>query len=648
MRLLVCFITVALLPGWAEGAKRVDAKTQLEKIVATLGGTSHRARREARRLSVRNLMEAGPETDFQVGEISNTVQGTRLWKMKEIYRGKEVYDTQMTIETDPSGAEVIDATGVFVQDIDKDTDGSPIIYASEAVDNVLKDFGDREDQARDIKVDLKIFVDKDDQAFPGYQVEYKIEEEGNPRRPTAIVDGRDGRVVLSWNSMTTFCSDSQGTGIGGNNKTGDIFYNGEDKPCLNVTKVGDVCYLENENLTVIDMGGKKWYNITETMTYDCHNANDAINGANSPALDAFFIGSSAYKMFDEWYGMKPLVGDMQLVIRVHFGTNYPNAFWNGVNATFGDGRGHFFPFVSIDLLGHEIGHALVEQHSGLIWFNQPGAVNEAFADITGEVLEYYIRGTQDWFTGYDIIKGNRSVRYFVEPEKNYISISNMNKLRNYMEPHQTGGILAHAFYRIVHLHNQTMRQAYEVFLHANRMYWHHMSSIQSAVCELMKSAYDLGQPGHIYKQAFEYVGVEVCNVSDHVMGLHNNQTITGVKVSNTTRPIYTFGVPAEWTDTVFVEATSAQGPVLITITDKTWMDAHDPDDVDILAQDYEFASFNLTDIGQLYVTITLSSDSDQLWTDVSVKAGFTCLGAGETSHGYFEYMRKENCEGRSY
>ena len=64
--------------------------------------------------------------------------------------------------------------------------------------------------------------------------------------------------------------------------------------------------------------------------------------------------SSSDKMFREWYNMKPLKDDAMLTIRVHFGRNYPNAFWNGVNATFGDGRGSFHPFVSIDLVGHEV------------------------------------------------------------------------------------------------------------------------------------------------------------------------------------------------------------------------------------------------------------------------------------------------------
>ena len=49
-------------------------------------------------------------------------------------------------------------------------------------------------------------------------------------------------------------------------------------------------------------------------------------------------------------------------------------------------------------------------------------------------------------------------RYFIEPERTVISISTMDELVDYMEPHETGGILAHAFYRIVDLHGQDMRQ----------------------------------------------------------------------------------------------------------------------------------------------------------------------------------------------
>ena len=78
-------------------------------------------------------------------------------------------------------------------------------------------------------------------------------------------------------------------------QVGKIFYDGIHWGCPDVTRVGDVCYLENENVRVVDMGQEKFYNITDAMSYDCKNATDAVNGAFSPAMDAFFIGTAACK-----------------------------------------------------------------------------------------------------------------------------------------------------------------------------------------------------------------------------------------------------------------------------------------------------------------------------------------------------------------
>ena len=78
------------------------------------------------------------------------------------------------------------------------------------------------------------------------------------------------------------------------------------------------------------------------------------------------------------------------------------------------------------------------------------------------------------------------------------------------------------------------------------------------------------------------------------------------------------------------------------------MEAYDPADLDILAEGHGYAAFNVTDVTMYYVTITLSTDSPVLWHDVTVEAGFTCLQANQTSHAYFERLRKDMCEGRSY
>ncbi len=57
---------------------------------------------------------------------------------------------------------------------------------------------------------------------------------------------------------------------------------------------------------------------------------------------------------------------------MHYGEDYENAFWNGEVITFGDGNTTFYPFVSLDVMAHELGHGFTEQHSGLVYAGQSG------------------------------------------------------------------------------------------------------------------------------------------------------------------------------------------------------------------------------------------------------------------------------------
>lgn len=61
--------------------------------------------------------------------------------------------------------------------------------------------------------------------------------------------------------------------------------------------------------------------------------------------------------------------------------NCPNANWNGQTTNYCDG------LTSDDTVSHEWGHAYTEYTSGLIYQWQPGAMNEAYSDIWGEVVD---------------------------------------------------------------------------------------------------------------------------------------------------------------------------------------------------------------------------------------------------------------------
>ena len=116
------------------------------------------------------------------------------------------------------------------------------------------------------------------------------------------------------------------------------------------------------------------------MTYDyfknAHGRN-GINGSNGPGTTAAAANSTI-----------SLVAS-----RVHFGSNYNNAFWYNNTMSYGDGNGtSFTPLVTLDIAGHEMTHGVTQYEAGLTYSNESGALNESMSDVFGAMVELYARG----------------------------------------------------------------------------------------------------------------------------------------------------------------------------------------------------------------------------------------------------------------
>src|SRR3546814_1583609 len=85
---------------------------------------------------------------------------------------------------------------------------------------------------------------------------------------------------------------------------------------------------------------------------------------------------------------------MPLIGTVHYGQGYENAFWNGEQMVFGDGDGELFQRFtrSLDVVAHELTHGLIESEAGLVYFNQPGALNESVSDVFGVLTKQHALG----------------------------------------------------------------------------------------------------------------------------------------------------------------------------------------------------------------------------------------------------------------
>lgn len=100
---------------------------------------------------------------------------------------------------------------------------------------------------------------------------------------------------------------------------------------------------------------------------------------------------------------------LDLVLNVHFGTSYNNAFWDGDEMTFGDGDGVIFSGFarSLDVVAHELAHGVTQFTSGLVYKNEPGALNEHFSDVFGTAITQWANrespADADWLIGDEIM-----------------------------------------------------------------------------------------------------------------------------------------------------------------------------------------------------------------------------------------------------
>lgn len=116
-----------------------------------------------------------------------------------------------------------------------------------------------------------------------------------------------------------------------------------------------------------------------------------------------------------------------LIASVHYGSNYVNAYWNGTQMVFGDGDEVMSTSLAgaLDVIGHELSHAVTDYTSDLIYQDEPGALNEAFSDIMGCCAEFYTQPEgfgllmADWWMGEDIWYPNNpfgdALRYMDDP-----------------------------------------------------------------------------------------------------------------------------------------------------------------------------------------------------------------------------------------
>jgi Zn-dependent metalloprotease len=139
-----------------------------------------------------------------------------------------------------------------------------------------------------------------------------------------------------------------------------------------------------------------------------------------PAVDEAHDGAGeTYDLYKEVYERDSIDGKgMRIESTVHYQHGYDNAFWNGQQMVYGDGDEDlpenerlFNRFTAaIDIIGHELTHGVTQHEARLIYWDQPGALNESFSDVFGVLVKQRLLGETaseaDWLVGAGLFTPN--------------------------------------------------------------------------------------------------------------------------------------------------------------------------------------------------------------------------------------------------
>jgi vibriolysin len=502
---LALAVPLLFASGAASAAGRVDLHSQdvgaIRQASASLVSSGSAIRED-----FRHARALGLDADSRLLLVDSAEdRGARNLRYQQTFRGMPIFGEHVIVNEGADG-ELRALFGRKVTGLEKEIrEGTPRLSAEQAL-GIAKDvrLGNRVAAmlVSDESSRLMIYVDDDGRAHKSYVVSYFADTVtgGAPTRPLVIIDAEDGRVLQQWENLQHV---QVGTGPGGNAKTGQYEY-GTNYGYLDVAQSGTTCTMTNATVQTVNLNHGT--SGSTPFSYTCpRNTVKTINGAYSPLNDAHYFGGVVFNMYQAYIGQAPLT--FQLTMRVHYSTNYENAFWNGSSMTFGDGYSTFYPLVSLDVASHEVSHGFTEQNSGLIYSGQSGGINEAYSDIAGEAAEFYMRGTNDFLVGASIFKSSGALRYMANPPQDGRSIGHASNYVNGMDVHYSSGVYNKAFYLLATKSGWNTPRAFQVFARANDLYWTPSTTFDQGACGVQTAAQDYGYSVSDVASAFAAVGV---------------------------------------------------------------------------------------------------------------------------------------------
>ncbi|WP_425448712.1 M4 family metallopeptidase [Dethiothermospora halolimnae] len=325
-----------------------------------------------------------------------------------------------------------------------------------------------------------------------------------------FVDAEKGDILDKFNEATLGQSLS-GSGIGtlGDTKDLNVYYENNRYYLYDTTKP--------MNGAIITYDGN--YGTALPGNYVTDNDSYFDLSRQSAAVDAHYYAGLVYDYYNENFGRNSYDGNgSSIKSTVHYKSNWNNAAWVGTQMVYGDGDGSTFSPLSgaLDIVAHELTHAVTQETADLEYRNQSGALNESMSDVFAVLVE---NDTNDWLVGEDCytpgtpgdaLRSMKNPTLYNQPDHmdNYRDLPNTEQ-GDWGGVHINSGIPNKAFYYIAS--DIGFEKSGDIYYRALTTYLTSKSNFEDCRNALVQSASDIygsnSQEVSVIEDSFAAVGI---------------------------------------------------------------------------------------------------------------------------------------------
>ena len=379
---------------------------------------------------LRNHLKLTPNVSFVQDKNQVIDENRSVIRLKQTVQGNKIFDSYYNVHTEEGLVKKIN--GKFIPNVGV---VSPAISKKSAIDFALNYFDAQEYYWQNDFEESLIKRIENDPAATNY-----------PHPELTYTQNENGEWILTFEMDIFSTQPKRGEKVFVNAISGKIervlpLFHDVEQHAVGISKFSDTVPIVTtmDSVGVYSLkdptrgGGVETYDLNEgtddqfavdfihdDTIWDITNAQK-----DEVAIDAHWGAETTYDYYIEKHNRDSYDDNGTVLLSyVHYSTNYSNAQWSWNRMEYGDGSANGNPYISIDIVGHEITHGVTQRSANLTYSGESGALNESFSDIFGNAIEYYADSNRaEWLMG----------------EQCFNSLRNMADPNDYSDPDTYGG-----------------------------------------------------------------------------------------------------------------------------------------------------------------------------------------------------------------